>query len=64
LGGVIDPAKVAFWVPPELKKFKLDLFNRIGAHIQSRGGRVIRGDVAAMAALPMRSSRLAVARRC
>jgi hypothetical protein len=49
---VIDPAKVAFWVPPELKKFKLDLFNRIGAHIQAKGGRVIRGDVAAMAALP------------
>lgn len=50
--GLIDPAAVAFWIPPELKRFKLELFNRVGAHIQAKGGRIIRGDVAAMAALP------------
>lgn len=38
----IDPAKVALWVPDGLKKFKLDLFNRIAAKIESQGGRVIR----------------------
>jgi hypothetical protein len=49
---MIDPAMVCLFVPPELKKFKLDLFNRIGAKIQKKGGRIIRGDIAALAALP------------
>lgn len=35
---MIDPAKVALFIPPELKKFKLNLFERIGAKI----GRVVR----------------------
>jgi hypothetical protein len=49
---MIDPAHVALFIPPELKKFKLDLFNRIGAAIERKGGRVVRGDVAALAMLP------------
>jgi hypothetical protein len=35
-----------------LKKFKFDLFNRIGATIERAGGRVIRGDFQALAQLP------------
>src|ERR1051325_9108880 len=49
---MIDPAKVAFYVPPELKRFKLDLFNRIGRHIEQKGGRIIRGDHRPLASLP------------
>lgn len=49
---MIDPATVAFFIPPELKRFKLDLFNRIGSHIQNRGGRVIRDDHMALWTLP------------
>lgn len=48
----LDPSRVAFFVPPELKKFKLDLFNRIGRHIEQKGGRVIRGDHKPLAELP------------
>lgn len=40
----IDPAKVAFFVPSELKAFKLRLFNRIGEKIEKSGGRVVRND--------------------
>lgn len=39
-----DPSRVAFFVPGHLKKFKLDLFNRIGATIERAGGAVVRGD--------------------
>ena len=49
---MIDPSTVALYVPPGLKAFKLDLFNRIGSHIEKFGGRVIRGDIAAIGALP------------
>lgn len=45
---MIDPAKVAFFVPGHLKAFKLDLFNRIGTQIERRGGIVIRSDFAAL----------------
>jgi hypothetical protein len=45
---VIDPAKTCLFIPAGLKDFKLNLFERIGAKL----GRVIRGDVAALAALP------------
>lgn len=45
---MIDPAKVCLFVPPELKKFKLDLFNRVGRKIEASGGRMIRGDYAAL----------------
>ncbi len=49
---MIDPARVALFVPSHLKAFKLALFNRIGATIEKAGGRVVRGDFAALAALP------------
>lgn len=49
---MIDPAKVALFVPNELKRFKLELFNRIGRKIAKRGGRVVRGDYAELDALP------------
>lgn len=45
---MLDPRTVCFFVPPELKKFKLDLFNRVGDNIQKLGGRVVRGDHAAL----------------
>lgn len=48
---MIDPAKVAFFVPSNLKKFKLDLFNRIAATIQRAGGKIVRGDVQQIGAL-------------
>lgn len=43
---MIDPSTVAFFIPAHLKKFKLDLFNRIGATIERKGGAVVRGDFA------------------
>jgi len=48
----IDPARVALWVPPDLKKFKFDLFNRIAATVEWKGGRVIRHDERALLDLP------------
>jgi hypothetical protein len=41
---MIDPKQVAFFIPPNLKKFKLNLFERIAAHIRKLGGRVVRHD--------------------
>jgi hypothetical protein len=49
---MIDPARVALFIPNELKKFKLDLFNRIGDKIKAAGGRTVRGDYAELDALP------------
>lgn len=49
---MIDPAAVALFVPGHLKKFKLDLFNRIGAGIVRAGGQVVREEFASLAALP------------
>lgn len=49
---MIDPAKVALFVPNGLKKFKLDLFERIGRKIEAARGRLVRGDVAALEVLP------------
>jgi hypothetical protein len=51
LAEVMDPAKTCLWIPPELKKFKLDLFERIGRHIEAKGGSVVRHDPAKLAAL-------------
>ena len=45
---MIDPAKTCLFIPAGLKDFKLKLFERIG----SRLGKVVKGDVAAIAALP------------
>lgn len=48
----VDPRNVCLFIGPGLRKFKLDLFERIGRHIVSLGGKVIRHDFAAVAALP------------
>jgi hypothetical protein len=50
--GLIDPSKVAFWVPPELKKFKRRLFDRIGAGIKAQGGFVLYDDHTQLWRLP------------
>lgn len=34
----MNPAQVCFYIPPELQKFKADLFNRIGSKIVALGG--------------------------
>lgn len=41
---MIDPAKVALFIPAGLKRFKLDLFERIGGKIERAGGRIVRHD--------------------
>jgi hypothetical protein len=41
---MIDPHDCVFFVPPNLKKFKLDLFERIARHIRDLGGSVVRHD--------------------
>lgn len=48
----INPAKVALFIPAGLKKFKLDLFERIGKSIEKQGGRVIRHDANLLDKLP------------
>jgi hypothetical protein len=50
---MIDPSKVCLFIPGELKKFKLDLFNGIGDKIRAAGGKTIRGDHNALDALPL-----------
>lgn len=50
---MVDPKTVCLFIPGNLKKFKLNLFERIGKHIEARGGRVIRnGDITALERLP------------
>jgi hypothetical protein len=49
---MLDPANVALFVPANLKKFKLELFNRIGNEIVRQGGRVIRHDAERLDELP------------
>lgn len=49
---MISPAMVCLFIPGELQKFKLDLFNRIGRKIEAAGGRTMRGDHLALNALP------------
>lgn len=41
---MIDPARVALFIPPGLRKFKLDLFERIAASIERLGGRTVRDE--------------------
>jgi hypothetical protein len=48
----LDRSRVALFIPPELKAFKLDLFNRIGRHIEAGGGQVIRNDHTRLPDLP------------
>lgn len=49
---MIDPATVCLFIPPGLKKFKLQLFEGIGAKIKAAGGSIIRGDYNAVIKLP------------
>jgi len=50
---MIDPKATCLFIPNGLSRFKNDLFERIGRHIQEKGGSVIRlGDVNALAKLP------------
>lgn len=51
-GGVINPKDACLFIPRGLSKFKNDLFERIGRHIKSFGGGVIRYDVAELGRLP------------
>lgn len=49
---MIDPATVCLFIPPGLKQFKLDLFERIGRRIRRAGGKILRHDYAAVGRLP------------
>lgn len=49
---MIDPKTVCLFVGPGLKKFKLDLFLRIGKKIEAAGGSMIHGDFEAVKRLP------------
>lgn len=42
---MIDPAKVVFFKPAKLSRFKSELFDRVGAHIVARGGKMVREDI-------------------
>jgi hypothetical protein len=48
---MIDPAQTCLWIPPELRAFKLELFNRIGRHIEAKGGQIVRHDPELLRAL-------------
>lgn len=50
--GCVNPKQVALFIPPGLKKFKLDLFERVGRHIENLGGHTVRYDYAAIGRLP------------
>lgn len=49
---MIDPAKTCLFIPAGLKRFKLDLFERIGAKIQLAGGSIVRHDAQRLLLLP------------
>ena len=49
---MFDPAKTCLFIPGNLKKFKLDLFERVGREIVKRGGKVIRASVSHIEAMP------------
>lgn len=49
---MINPAKVCFFQPAELKAFKEKLFRRIGDGIKAQGGRVVVGDYQQLQSLP------------
>jgi len=42
---MIDPARCVLFIPAGLKKFKLDLFERIGRRMEALGGKVVRHDI-------------------
>jgi hypothetical protein len=45
---MIDPRDTVFFVPPGLKKFKLNLFETIAKHISDLGGSVVKHDFKAL----------------
>lgn len=49
---MIRPRNVCLFIPDNLKRFKLKLFERVGQHIAMNGGRVIYHDPEKMDALP------------
>lgn len=49
---MLDPKTVCLFIGPGLKKFKLDLFLRIGNKIKASGGSMIHGDFEAIKKLP------------
>lgn len=49
---MIDPGKVCLFIPPNLRKFKLKLFEGIGVKITAVGGSTIRGDYNEVINLP------------
>ncbi len=42
---MVDPARVAFFKPGKLSRFKSELFDRVGGHIVARGGKMVREDI-------------------
>jgi len=48
----LNPKDVCLYIPPNLKKFKLELFERIGNKIVAQGGSIARHDIDAIARLP------------
>jgi hypothetical protein len=49
---MINPRDVALFIPPGLKDFKLNLFERIGQTIHRSGGMILRHDLQLLAVLP------------
>lgn len=49
---MVEARQTALFIPPELRKVKLALFERIGETIRRAGGRVVRGDHSALSRLP------------
>lgn len=49
---MIDAAKVCLFIPAGLKRFKLDLFERIGRKITEAGGQIVRESPARLEHLP------------
>lgn len=49
---MVDPKQLAFYRPDGLSAFKVKLFDRVGNHIVSRGGRYIKGNIPELEKLP------------
>src|SRR5262245_54826266 len=48
----VNPSQVALFIPPGLKKFKLNLFERIGQKVIAAGGRTVHHDHSLLDQLP------------
>ncbi len=48
----LDPKNLCLFIPPELKKFKLQLFQRIGMKLQGMGGSVNNGSFTHLRTMP------------